>query len=158
MQYGNITISQEELYLYMGFDSANSNASLVLENSPFLEKMEAKAINQRDADLLYMWQKYKKSKEDSPEGLTAQTQLLMFMAHRMHVDKSVKLVGSLLFGPEKGPAVFKAVNLGRTFIKKKEKKKKRRMWKRFRIRRNTRSGPCFFLLKHLLLVFCNLLY
>lgn len=109
MQYGNITISQEELYLYMGFDSANSNASLVLENSPLLEKTEAKAINQRDADLLYMWQKYKKSKEDSPERLTAQTQLLEFMAHRMHVDKSVKLVGNLLFGPEKGPAVFKAV-------------------------------------------------
>lgn len=109
MQYGNLTISQEELYLYMGFDSANSNASLVLENSLLLERTEAKAINQRDADLLYMWQKYKKSKEDSPERFTAQTQLLEFMAHRMHVDKSVKLVGNLLFGPEKGSAVLKAV-------------------------------------------------
>lgn len=108
MQYGNLTISQEELYLYMGFDSANSNASLVLENSLLLERTEAKAINQRDADLLYMWQKYKKSKEDSPERFTAQTQLLEFMAHRMHVDKSVKLVGNLLFGPEKGSAVLKA--------------------------------------------------
>lgn len=109
MQYGNLTISQEELYLYLGFDSANSNASLVLENSLLLERTEAKAINQRDADLLYMWQKYKKSKEDSPERFTAQTQLLEFMAHRMHVDKSVKLVGNLLFGPEKGSAVLKAV-------------------------------------------------
>lgn len=109
MQYGNLTISQEELYLYMGFDSANSNASLVLENSLLLERTAAKAINQRDADLLYMWQKYKKSKEDSPERFTAQTQLLEFMAHRMHVDKSVKLVGNLLFGPEKGSAVLKAV-------------------------------------------------
>lgn len=109
MQYGNLTISQEELYLYMGFDSANSNASLVLENSLLLERTEAKAINQRDADLLYMWQKYKKSKEDSPERFAAQTQLLEFMAHRMHVDKSVKLVGNLLFGPEKGSAVLKAV-------------------------------------------------
>lgn len=109
MQYGNLTISQEELYLYIGFDSANSNASLVLENSLLLERTEAKAINQRDADLLYMWQKYKKSKEDSPERFTAQTQLLEFMAHRMHVDKSVKLVGNLLFGPEKGSAVLKAV-------------------------------------------------
>jgi len=109
MQYGNLTISQEELYLYIGFDSANSNASLVLENTLLLERMEAKAINQRDADLLYMWQKYKKSKEDSPERFTAQTQLLEFMAHRMHVDKSVKLVGNLLFGPEKGSAVLKAV-------------------------------------------------
>lgn len=109
MQYGNLTISQEELYLYIGFDSANSNASLVLENTLLLERTEAKAINQRDADLLYMWQKYKKSKEDSPERFTAQTQLLEFMAHRMHVDKSVKLVGNLLFGPEKGSAVLKAV-------------------------------------------------
>lgn len=109
MQYGNLTISQEELYLYMGFDSANSNASLVLENSLLLERTAAKAINQRDADLLYMWQKYKKSKEDSPERFTAQTQFLEFMAHRMHVDKSVKLVGNLLFGPEKGSAVLKAV-------------------------------------------------
>lgn len=109
MQYGNVTISQEELYLYMGFDSANSNANLVLENSPPLEKKEVKAINQRDADLLYMWQKYKKSKENSPERSTAQTQLLEFMTHRMHVDKSVNLVGNLLFGQEKGPAVLKAV-------------------------------------------------
>jgi hypothetical protein len=87
-KYNSPHINQEELYLYMGFDSANSNASLVLENPPLLEKMEAKAINERDADLLYMWQKYKKSKEDSPERLTAQTQLLEFTAHCMHVNKS----------------------------------------------------------------------
>lgn len=31
------------------------------------------------------------------------------MSHRMHVDKSIKLIGKLLFGIEKGPEILKAV-------------------------------------------------
>ena len=111
MQYGNITISKEQLYLYMGFDSANANAMSALEYGllPYLGKEEGKAVNQRDADLLYFWQKYRKSKEDSSERLDAQKQMVDFMTHRMHLDKSVKLIGTLLFGLERGPAILKAV-------------------------------------------------
>ncbi|MEI4867069.1 hypothetical protein, partial [Klebsiella pneumoniae] len=31
------------------------------------------------------------------------------MSHRMHLDDSIKLIGELLFGIEKGPEVLKAV-------------------------------------------------
>ncbi|GLJ05324.1 hypothetical protein SUGI_0016090 [Cryptomeria japonica] len=112
MQYGDISISNEQLYLYMGFDPANGNATLAPENSlPLFEDMEAGAINQRDADILYFWQKYKKSKEDSYEKLNAQKKIVEFMSRRMHLDNSVKLVGNLLFGLEKGPAVLNFVRM-----------------------------------------------
>lgn len=110
MQYGDVSISREQLYLYMGSDPANANANLAPENNlPLFEDMEARAINQRDADILFFWQKYKKSKEGSPEKLNAQEKIVEFMSHRMHLDKSVKLVGNLLFGLEKGPAVLNFV-------------------------------------------------
>ncbi|KAH9327082.1 hypothetical protein KI387_007260 [Taxus chinensis] len=110
MQYGDVTISKEQLYLYMGFDPANANATLAPENNlPLFEDIEARAINQRDADLLYFWQKYKKSKEGSSEKLDAQEKILEFMTRRMHLDRSVQLVGNLLFGVEKGPAVLNFV-------------------------------------------------
>lgn len=31
------------------------------------------------------------------------------MAHRLHIDNSVELIGKLLFGSEKGPEVLKTV-------------------------------------------------
>lgn len=41
--------------------------------------------------------------------LEAQKQFAEAMAHRMHLDSSIKLVGKLLFGIEKGPEVLKMV-------------------------------------------------
>lgn len=111
MQYGDVAISQEHLFLYMGFNPANVNATFIDENGllEFLDEKDARAVNQRDADLLYLWQKFKRSKEDSREKLEAQKQILNLMTHRMHLDKSVNLIGKLLFGSVRGPAVMKAV-------------------------------------------------
>ncbi|KAG2589405.1 hypothetical protein PVAP13_5NG236500 [Panicum virgatum] len=63
----------------------------------------------RDADLVYFWQKYRKLAEGSPGKNDARKELLEVMAHRSHVDNSVELIGSLLFGSEDGPRVLKAV-------------------------------------------------
>lgn len=51
MEYGNKSIKAEKLYLYQGFDPSNENVS---QNTlPHHTNMEA--VNQRDADLLFMW-------------------------------------------------------------------------------------------------------
>ncbi|KAH9303186.1 hypothetical protein KI387_014769 [Taxus chinensis] len=111
MQYGDIPLSREHLFLYMGSDPENANATSTPDNGipEFFDEKEARAINQRDADLLYLWQKYKRSTENSLEKLEAQKQLVGMMTHRMHLDKSVKLIGKLLFGSERGPAVLNTV-------------------------------------------------
>ena len=53
--------------------------------------------------------KYRKLAEGSPGKNDARKELLEVMAHRSHVDNSVELIGSLLFGSEDGPRVLKAV-------------------------------------------------
>lgn len=108
MQYGDIPLSKESLSLYMGFDPSNANATLE-NNLPQLKDKDTTAINQRDADLLYMWQKYKRSKDDSFEKLEAAKELVETMSHRMHLDKSIKLIGNLLFGSDTGPSILNFV-------------------------------------------------
>lgn len=52
MQYGDPNITDEKLYLYHGFDPATVN--LPPNNGRLESKMEV--VNQRDADILFMWQ------------------------------------------------------------------------------------------------------
>lgn len=47
------------------------------------------------------WQ-FRKAPEGSLRKNEAQKEVLEAMSHRMHVDNSVKLIGKLLFGIEKG--------------------------------------------------------
>ncbi|KAM7507562.1 hypothetical protein LguiA_018015 [Lonicera macranthoides] len=106
MQYGDLKLSTDDLFIYMGSNPANDNYSHVDANSLGLS---SKAINQRDADLLHFWHKYSRAVEGSVRKLEAQKQFAEAMAHRMHLDSSIKLVGKLLFGIEKGPEVLKMV-------------------------------------------------
>ena len=46
---------------------------------------------------------YKRSTENSIEKLEAKKHLIDVMTHCMHLDKSVKLIGKILFGFEMGP-------------------------------------------------------
>ena len=52
MEYGNKSIRSEKLYLYHGFDPATVNLP---PNSNQLD-MPLGIVNQRDADLLFLWQ------------------------------------------------------------------------------------------------------
>lgn len=54
MQYGNLGLNKESLFLYMGSNPANDNSSFIDDNRlPSFSR----AVNQRDADLLYFWNK-----------------------------------------------------------------------------------------------------
>lgn len=56
MEYGDKTFKDEKLFLYQGFDPANINiANTLLWESP------KTAVNQRDADLLFMWKRVNSS-------------------------------------------------------------------------------------------------
>ncbi|XP_022872058.1 vacuolar-processing enzyme-like [Olea europaea var. sylvestris] len=106
MQYGDLKLSVENLFLYMGTNPANDNHSFVDNNAL---QLSSKAVNQRDADLLHFWNKFLKAPEGSVRKFEAQKQLANAMAHRTHIDSSIKLVGKLLFGIEKGPEVLKNI-------------------------------------------------
>lgn len=54
MQYGDLKLSKEDLFKYMGTDPANDNFTYVDDNSL---RPSSKAVNQRDADLLHFWNK-----------------------------------------------------------------------------------------------------
>ncbi|KAK7321605.1 hypothetical protein VNO77_32415 [Canavalia gladiata] len=106
MQYGDIGLSDDVLFLYLGTNPANDNFTFVDENSL---RSPSKAVNQRDADLIHFWEKFRKAPEGSPEKNAAQKQVVEVMSHRMHIDNGVELIGKLLFGIEKGPKVLDAV-------------------------------------------------
>ncbi|VVB09035.1 unnamed protein product [Arabis nemorensis] len=106
MEYGDLGLSTEKLVLYMGTNPANENFTFVDEN---LLRMSSKVTNQRDADLVHFWDKYRKAPEGSARKVEAQKQLLEVMSHRLHVDNSVLLIGKFLFGISQGPAVLNKV-------------------------------------------------
>ena len=53
MEYGNKSIKSETLYLYQGFDPATKNFP---PNKIHIDK-SMDVVNQRDADLLFLWQR-----------------------------------------------------------------------------------------------------
>lgn len=53
MQYGDVHLSKDALFLYMGTDPANDNSTFMDDNSLRVSK----AVNQRDADLVHFWYK-----------------------------------------------------------------------------------------------------
>ncbi|KAI5084694.1 hypothetical protein GOP47_0001031 [Adiantum capillus-veneris] len=122
MQYGDNTISAERVYEYLGNDAANKNSSFYDEsvlsflplNLPiglhYIAKGKlAKGVHQRDADLLFLWHKFKNGKEGSQEKLKALEELLEELSHRMHLDKSVKVIEKAIAGDENEGSALKFV-------------------------------------------------
>lgn len=56
MQYGDIGISKDDLFQYLGTNPANDNFTFVDENS-LKPLSKATITNQRDADLVHFWDK-----------------------------------------------------------------------------------------------------
>lgn len=97
MEYGNSSIKAERLYLYQGFDPASVNLP------PYnggLEMKTMETINQRDADIFFLWQMYRKLEEGTNERAEVLEEIRETVAHRAHLDGSIRMIGFLLFGPE----------------------------------------------------------
>ena len=54
MQYGDVGLSKDNLFTYLGTNPANDNSTFVDENSL---QPPTTAVNQRDADLVHFWDK-----------------------------------------------------------------------------------------------------
>ncbi|KAL4018969.1 hypothetical protein IC575_022601 [Cucumis melo] len=103
MEYGNSSIKAERLYLYQGFDPASVNLP------PYNGRLEMKsmeAINQRDADIFFLWQMYRKFEDGTNEKAQILEEIRETVTHRSHLDGSIRMIGFLLFGPEKGSNVL----------------------------------------------------
>jgi len=106
MQYGDVPLSKDNLFVYMGTNPANDNYTFVDDNAL---RQPSKAVNQRDADLLHFWHKYRKAPEGSPRKMEAQKQFIEMMSHRLHLDQSIKFIGKLLFGMDKASDVLNTI-------------------------------------------------
>ncbi|GAB4857040.1 hypothetical protein Ancab_014951 [Ancistrocladus abbreviatus] len=105
MEYGNRSFKGEKLYLYQGFDPATEN----FPPNKLQFSIQMGVVNQRDADLLFLWHKYERSEEGIDRKDEILKEITETMQHRMHLDTSIKLLGSLLFGPENGPSVLNSL-------------------------------------------------
>ncbi|XWS38517.1 hypothetical protein CRYUN_Cryun19dG0138100 [Craigia yunnanensis] len=104
MQYGNKSINAEKLYLYQGFDPATEK----FPPSEFSPDTHMEAVNQRDADIFFLWHKYK-NLEDGSKKTEMLKQITETMRHRIHLDGSIDLIGILLYGPAKGFTILNSV-------------------------------------------------
>eukprot|EP00258_Populus_trichocarpa_P003384 XP_002304429.3 vacuolar-processing enzyme [Populus trichocarpa] len=105
MQYGNKSIKGEKLYLYQGFNPASVN--FPPNNVHIGGRMDV--VNQRDAELVFLWQMYKRSEDGSEKKTQILNQIKETMRHRTQLDSSMELIGTLLFGRKKGSAILKSV-------------------------------------------------
>ncbi|XP_076958526.1 vacuolar-processing enzyme-like [Bidens hawaiensis] len=102
MEYGTKEIKYEMVYLYQGFDPATVN--LPANRNQY--NMITNAVNQRDVDLMFLWQKYKRSPASKKaESLMKITETLR---HMSHLDSSVNMIGVLLFRQQKGHSILRS--------------------------------------------------
>lgn len=137
MEYGNGSIRHEKLYLYQGFDPATVNFP---PYNSLRSRMEV--VNQRDAELIFLWQmvsfsilpflvdktlvnlksdpnyltkfvfvieQYKNSENGSKRKEEILKQIKETTRHRAHLDGSMELIGSFLYGPHKGSSILNSV-------------------------------------------------
>ncbi|XP_010933721.1 asparaginyl endopeptidase Rep2 [Elaeis guineensis] len=105
MEYGDKSFKDDKLYLFQGFDPSNAN----LSGNALAPTMPMEAINQRDADLLFLWKRYEQFDEGSKKKTEALREITETLVHRLHLDNSINLIGKLIFGSENGPSILNAV-------------------------------------------------
>lgn len=103
MEYGNQSIKAEKLYLYQGFDPATVNFP---PNGGLPLDMRMEVVNQRDAELFFLWQLYKKSENGSEKKRETLKQIRETKRHRDHLDGSMDLIGAFLYGPHRGSFIL----------------------------------------------------
>ncbi|CAI9093786.1 OLC1v1029362C1 [Oldenlandia corymbosa var. corymbosa] len=105
LEFGNKSIHAEKLYLYQGFDPSTENLPPNKIESP--AKMEV--VEQRSADLYFLWQKYNKMVENSVEKDELLKEITTTTLHRQHLDGSMEIIGHVLFGPKESSSILNGV-------------------------------------------------
>ncbi|XP_074341031.1 legumain-like [Apium graveolens] len=102
MEYGTKEIHEEKVYLYQGFNP--SFKSNLAETT-----MRMNAIDQREADILFLWAMYKSSPKNSDQRTEIMKQIRETMAQRRHVDDSISMIGKVLFETGNANSVLNSV-------------------------------------------------
>ncbi|XP_065857984.1 vacuolar-processing enzyme [Euphorbia lathyris] len=105
MEYGTGSIKPEKLYLYQGFDPESVN--FPPRNNIRAAPMEV--VNQRDAEILFMWKMYERAGNEPEKKTEILNQIKDTIKHRNHLDSSIELIGTILFGPKQGSKVLLSV-------------------------------------------------
>nr|KAJ0200090.1 hypothetical protein LSAT_V11C600332910 [Lactuca sativa] len=95
MQYGTVSITNETVSVYQGSTPSNFSAN------PIQSLGSMDVVNQRDADLYSMFQKYKRSTDES-EQKELLKKIKEIRTHREHLDSSVDMIQGHLLGNAKG--------------------------------------------------------
>ncbi|KAK1378279.1 Vacuolar-processing enzyme [Heracleum sosnowskyi] len=102
MEYGTKKIQKEKVYLYQGFHpSFKSNEAKTTTRTD--------AIDQREADILFLWAMYKSSPKHSDKRTEILKQIRETMAQRRHLDDSISMIGKALFETGKANSILNAV-------------------------------------------------
>ncbi|KAJ0594546.1 putative legumain protein [Helianthus annuus] len=97
MQYGTLSISEEIVSNYQG------SATRTISTDRFQTPVSMGVIDQRDADLYLMWQRYKKLTEDTQKKGDLRKKINEITAYRAHLDNSVGMIKRYLLGSGDGP-------------------------------------------------------
>ncbi|KAL8196192.1 hypothetical protein R6Q57_025192 [Mikania cordata] len=95
MQYGTKNISKETVSVYQGSVSRKISKHKIFHTMG--------VINQRDADLYSMWQKYKKLIPGTQMKKDLLKKIKEITAHRAHLDRSANMIKRYLLGSGHGP-------------------------------------------------------
>ncbi|EAY99261.1 hypothetical protein OsI_21225 [Oryza sativa Indica Group] len=102
MQYGDMALAPQSLDLYyMDTSPATANDHKLAAAGAKGSHSYTVSVNQRDADLLYLWRKYRRAGEGTAEKVEARERLVQEMGRRSRVDRSVEMIGGLLLGGAK---------------------------------------------------------
>ncbi|OIT38029.1 PREDICTED: vacuolar-processing enzyme-like [Nicotiana attenuata] len=110
MEYGDIVVSFDSLAAYMGVTNYSTNHSHAYVNDNAMSfSTSSKHVDQRNAELFYLFTKHQNAPEGSVEKVEAQATLKEALSKRSQVDNNVKNLGELLFGAGKGNDVLQSV-------------------------------------------------
>ncbi|XP_019175471.1 PREDICTED: vacuolar-processing enzyme-like [Ipomoea nil] len=102
MEYGSMDLRKDKLSKYQGYVLPPINVATI--------PMPGTTVHQRDAELLYLWEKYKRLGDEKSE---MKDKVLKEMSEKMqvraYIDGSVDAIGDYLFGTEKAHSILKSV-------------------------------------------------
>nr|XP_043628472.1 vacuolar-processing enzyme-like [Erigeron canadensis] len=96
MQYGTVSMTNETVSVYQGSAPGNFSAD------PIQSFNSMGVVNERDADIYVMQQKYNHLKDGSLEKEELYQKIKKISAHRSHLDSSVGIIEGYLLGNKQG--------------------------------------------------------
>ncbi|MCO5584406.1 hypothetical protein L7F22_038332 [Adiantum nelumboides] len=117
MCYGSPKMGRDKLVAFIGNDPANENintwdevdrisSAISSSNNGEIHESLLTGVTQRDADILYLWHRFKAAEEGSNLKFKAQDELFEVLSRRKQVDQNMWLIGESLFGKELAESIF----------------------------------------------------